>query len=113
MLGGLGLQLAGGLDERHVGDVHKNCVATAILQRKFADGFEERQAFDVAGGAADFGDDNVRAAFFGHGMHAVFDFIGHVRNHLHGLAEIIAAPFFFQNRLVHAPTGEVIELREF
>jgi len=33
-----------------------------------------------------------------------------VRNHLHGFAEVIAAPFLFQHGLVHAAAGEVVEL---
>ena len=46
-------------------------------------------------------------------LDALLDLIGHVRNHLHGLAEIIAAPFLFEHGLIHAPTGEVVELRQF
>ena len=56
----LGLQFARGLDERHVGDVQENGVVVADFQRELADGFQERQALDVAGRAADFGDDDVR-----------------------------------------------------
>ena len=42
----------------------------------------------------------------------MFDFIGHVRNHLHGFAEIVAAPFLLQHSLVHAAAREVVELRQ-
>ena len=56
----LGLQFARCLDERDVGDVHEHHVAVPGFERELADGFEKGQAFDVAGGAADFGDDDVR-----------------------------------------------------
>jgi len=37
----------------------KNRVVVADFERELADRFKERQAFDVAGRAADFGDDDV------------------------------------------------------
>ena len=46
-------------------------------------------------------------------LDALLDLIGHVWNHLHSLAEIIAAPFLFEHGLIHAPAGEVVELRQF
>ena len=61
---------------------------------------------DVANGAADFDDDHVDA--FGNFLDGGFDFVGDVRNHLHGLAEIIAAAFFAQNGFVDAAGGPVI-----
>ena len=65
LLRGLGLEFAGGLDEGNVGDVDETGVADAGFQRELADGLEERQALDVAGGAADFGDDDVGLAGLG------------------------------------------------
>ena len=56
VLGGLGLELAGRLDERQVGQVHKGGVVGAELERQLARGFEEGQGLDVAHGAADFAD---------------------------------------------------------
>jgi len=54
-----------------------------------ADGFEEWKRFDVADRAADFDDDDVYA--FGNFFDGGFDFVGDVRNDLHGFAEIVAA----------------------
>src|SRR5207247_11282370 len=59
LLGGFGLEFAGGFDEGNVGDMHENSVVIANFEGEFADGFEEREAFDVTSGAADFGDDEV------------------------------------------------------
>ena len=60
VLGGLGLELARGgqgRQQRHV-DV-QDVVAPHVLAH-LADGLEERQALDVADGAADLDDDDVR-----------------------------------------------------
>jgi len=72
LLRGLGFQFARRLDERHVGDMNKHDVAVTGFQRKLADGLQERQALDVAGGTADFGDDDVRLGGFGQRVNAVF-----------------------------------------
>ena len=93
LLRGLGLQLAGGGDERHVGDVHENGVVVAHLQRELADGLQERQPLDVAGRAADFGDDHVRLGLFGQRVDAVLDLVGDVRDHLDGFAQVFALAF--------------------
>src|SRR5258706_7419833 len=59
LLRGLGLQFARRLDERNVGDVEKNRVVITNFQRELADRFEKGQTLDVAGGAADLGDDDI------------------------------------------------------
>ena len=105
----LGLQFAGGLDERHVGDVQENRVVVADFEREFADGFQERQALDVAGRAADFGDDDVGLGLLGEHVDAVLDFVGDVRNHLHGLAEIFALALVVEHGLINLAAGEVVE----
>ena len=40
--------------------MNKHNIAVAGFQRELADGLQKRQALDVAGRAADFGDDNIR-----------------------------------------------------
>ena len=90
----------------------KNGIAAPAFEGEFADGLEKRQAFNVASGAADLGDHHISAALFSHFLNALFDFIGHVRNHLHGFAEVITAPFLLQHGLIHAAAGEVVELRK-
>ena len=66
--------------------------------------------FDVAYGAADFDDDDIHS--IGDFAKRGFDFIGDVRNHLHGLAEIIAAALFRKNGFVDAPGGPVVIARQ-
>jgi hypothetical protein len=60
LLSGFGFEFAGRFDEWDVGDVEENGIVVADFEGEFANGFEKRQSLDVAGGAADFGDDNVR-----------------------------------------------------
>ena len=108
LLGGLGLQLAGGLDEGHERDVDEEDVFRADLEGELADGLEEGQALDVARGAADLGDDDVAGLLLAQAMDARLDLIGDVRDDLHGLAEVIAAPFLGQDRLVNLAAGGVI-----
>src|ERR1035437_951270 len=105
-------QFAGGLDERNVSDVQKNRVVVTDFQREFADGFEKRQPFDVAGRAADFRDDDIGFGFFGENMDAVFDFVRDVRNHLHRLAEIFSFALVVQHGLINLAAGEVVQPRE-
>ena len=65
----------------------------ADFEDELADRFQKRQTFDVAGGAADFRDDDVGLGLVGKLADPVFDFVGDVRNDLHGVAEVIAAAF--------------------
>ena len=55
----LGLQLAGGADERHQRQVDVERVLAADVLAELADRFEERQALDVADRAADFDEHDV------------------------------------------------------
>ena len=67
----------------------KTRVVAAQFVAHLADGFEKRQRFDIADGAADLDDHHVDVA--GHLARRGLDLVGDVRNHLHGLAQIIAA----------------------
>ena len=112
LLRGLRLQFARRLDERHIGDVQKNRVVVADFERELADGFEKRQALDVAGRAADFRDDDVGLGFFREDMDAVFDFVRDVRNHLNGLAEIFSLALVVEHGLINLAAREIVQARE-
>ena len=58
----LGLQLAGGADERHQRQVDVERVVAADVLAQLADGLEERQALDVADRAADLDEHDVDVA---------------------------------------------------
>ena len=80
------------------------------LVAELADRFQERQAFDVADGAADFDQGEIDRALpivevAGDG---VLDGVGDVRNDLHGGAEIVAAALAGDHVGIDAPGGGVV-----
>ncbi len=97
VLRGLGLELAGRADERHERQVDVQRVVAADVLAELSDRFEERQALDVADRAADFDEHDVDV--LRDRPNGVLDFVGDVRNHLHGAAEVVAAAFFLNHRL--------------
>ena len=60
VLGGLGLELVGGGNVRHQGNVHEHAVVRAEIAAHFAGGLKEGLGLDVADGTTDFGDDHIR-----------------------------------------------------
>ena len=96
-------------NERHV---HEQHVSRLLLLLELARSLDERLRFDIADGAADLRDDDVGAALFGHAAQTLFDRFGHVRDHLHGTPEKIAAPFARDQALVDGALGEVRFPRE-
>jgi hypothetical protein len=109
VLGGLGLQLAGGGDEGQKRQVDVDGVAAGQLVAELADRLEEGQALDVAHRAADLDEDEVVALVAGE--HEVLDGVRHVRDHLDRRAEIVPAPLLGDDVLVDPPGGDVVLLR--
>ena len=108
----LRFQFARRPDVRHERDVHVHDILCADFEDELPDRFQKRQPFDVAGRAADFGDDDVGFALLRNFANTVFDFVGHVRNDLDGFAEIVAAPFFENDVFVDLAAGEIVVARE-
>ncbi len=108
VLGRLGLQLAGGRDVGQQRQVDVAGVVPALLDAHLADRFEEGQRLDVADRAADLDDRHVGA--LGAALDVALDLVGDVRDHLHRLAEILAAPLLLDHRLVDLAGGEVVAL---
>src|SRR5207253_10354119 len=73
---------------------------------ELADRLEERQALDVAHGAADFYQDEVEALVALEDE--VLDGVGDVGNDLDGGAEVIAAPFLGEDFLIDVAGGDVV-----
>ncbi len=76
---------------------------------ELADGFEKRQAFDVADGAADFDQDDVDVRR--DRADAVLDLVGDVRNDLHGAAEVVAPALLLDDRLIDLARRPVVVSR--
>ena len=76
-------------------------------------GLDERLRLDVADRAADLGDDHVGLRrLAGLQAHAALDLVGDVRNDLHGVAEILSAPLFRDDRRVDLAGGDVRRLAQ-
>src|SRR4030081_712790 len=73
-----------------------------------ADRLEERQALDIADGAADLAQHKVKLVIAVEDE--ILDGVGDVRDHLDGGAEIVAAPLLGQDVLVDAPGSDVVGL---
>ncbi|MNV59876.1 hypothetical protein D3C71_1523210 [compost metagenome] len=106
MLGRLGLQLAGGGDVRHQGQVHEQRLLRAALGAHLADRLQERQRLDVTHGAADLHQRHVEA--FSGLVDAAADFVGDMRNDLHGGAQVIAPALLADHVLVDTTGGDRI-----
>ena len=112
MLGGLGLQLAGGSDVGHQRHVQEEAVVAADVVADLAGGLEERQGLDVADGAADLGDHDVDAGAT-HGPDPVLDLVGDVRDHLDRVTEVVAAALLGDHAAVDLAgrdVGDLVEL---
>ena len=107
VLGGFGFRLTGSVEIRHKGAVDIKHVLGADFPFHLTDGFQKRLGFDITDGTADFGNDHIGVSFFSRTQDAFFDFIGHMRNHLNGAAEIIAAAFFFQHGVINFAAGGI------
>ena len=70
--------------------MHEHRAFLAELVRQLANGFEERQALDIADRAADLAQDEILVRDVG--LDEFLDAVGDVRNDLDGGAQIFAAP---------------------
>ena len=104
VLGGLGLLL--GDDLRRQRDVDVADLVAADVEAELPDRLEEREDLDVADRAADLGDHDVDVVG-GEPVDAALDLVGDVRDHLHGLAEVVAAPLGGEHRRVDRAGGGV------
>ena len=87
-------------------------VVVTNLERELADGFEKRQALDVAGRAANLGDDHIGPGLLTQHVHALLDLVSHVWDNLHGLAEVFPLAFVIEDRLIHLTARQVVKPRQ-
>ncbi len=102
----LGLELAGGADERDERQVDVERVLAPDVLAQLADRLEERQALDVADRAADLDEHDVDV--LGDGADAVLDLVGDVRDDLDGAPEVVAAALLLDDRQVDLPGRPVV-----
>src|SRR5215813_13266343 len=106
MLGGFGLELAGGRNEGQQREMNIDDDAVRQLVPELADGLEERQSLDVADRAADLHQDEIESLVTVEDE--ILDGIGDMGNDLDGRAKVIAPPLPGQNVLVDAAGGDVV-----
>ena len=113
LLGRLGLRLTRRLDVRQQRDMDETDIFLTNLERVLPECFEEKQSLHVAHGAADFSDEHIDIRiFFRDFVDARLDLIGHMRNELHRLAQILAAPLFADYRVEDLTRGKVVHPRQ-
>ena len=86
-------------------------VVAADVEAELPDRLEEREDLDVADRAADLGDDHVDVVG-GQTGDAALDLVGDVRDHLDGLAEVVAPALGGEHRRVDRAGGGVRVLRQ-
>mmetsp|Transcript_67916 Transcript_67916/g.153685 ORF Transcript_67916/g.153685 Transcript_67916/m.153685 type:complete len:282 (-) Transcript_67916:76-921(-) len=102
-------------DERDVDEAH---VLPADAELELPERLEEDHTLDVAHRAAHLDQAHVRGLprrvhrHRRHPLHPVHDLGRDVRNHLDGLAEVVAAPLLVDHRLVHLSRRDVVVLRQ-
>ena len=90
VLGGFGLVLVAAPQEGHQRYMNEQGVVLALLQADLTRGLQKGLALDVAGGAADFGDDHVGPGLAAYAVDEVLDLLGDVGDDLHGLPQVLA-----------------------
>ena len=106
MLGRLGFQFPRRFQVRHQGQMQEHRPFAAELVPELADGFQERQAFDVADRAADLAQHEILVVDVAQGE--FLDRVRHMRNDLHRRAKIVAPAFLLDHVRVYAASGHVV-----
>ena len=110
MLRRLTLEFARGGDVRHQGEVQVDDIVRAELDTHLTDGLDERLRFDIADGTANLDQRDIGA--LRPLLDASLDFVGDMRDHLHGGAEVVAAPLLADDAFINLAGGEVVALTE-
>ena len=92
--------------------MHKNRVVPPTLKGKFTNGFKKRESFNISSSPSNLSNYHVSSTLFTQLGDPIFNLVGHMRDNLHSLAQIITPPLFLQNGQINPPTGEIIKLGE-
>ena len=89
--------------QRHMDVAH---VLASDIVAELTNGFQEREALDVPHRAPEFADHDVDIVALPHPSDPRLDLVGHMRDDLHGGAEVVTASFLRDHRLVDRPGGD-------
>ena len=107
VLGRLALVLVAAAQIGYERDMDEKAVFPPDLQRDLAHRLDEGLALDVADGAADLRDDDVRIRLAADAVDELLDLVRDVGDDLHRGAEILAAPLLVQHVPVDLARGEI------
>ena len=103
----LGLHFLGCAQVGNQRHMNQYGIFVSDLVLELADGLQEGLALDVAHRAADLDNGNAHVRVSKVSVETALDFVCDVRNHLHGTAAVIAAPFFLQDSPVYFSRGNI------
>ena len=83
-------------------------IVTAFFNTHLANGFQERQRFDITDRTTDFNQGHIST--FGTAFDQMLDLISNVRNHLNGFTQVFTTALFLDHRLVNLAGRKVIAL---
>ena len=96
--------------------MQEEAVLPAELVAHLPRGFQERLGFDIADGPTHLGDHYVRPVAVGvgqcHLQDPALDLVSDVRNHLHGVTEVLAAAFPSDHLRIHLSGGDIRRSRQ-
>ena len=90
--------------------MHEQGMIYPQVNTNLANGFHERQTFDVAHGATNLNQNHVSLGSLGNLMNAPFDFVGDVGNDLNGATQIIATSLAGDHIGVYFAGGDISHL---
>ena len=88
--------------------MNEDSVFSAHFIAELPDGFQKGKTFDIADCAADFHDGNIETC--GRLPDKILDFVGNVRNDLHGFTQVVAASFFGDDGIINLPGCQIVAL---
>src|SRR5581483_10211021 len=110
MLGRLRFQFFGGSNKWEQGHMQIQDIRAANIFAHLANGFQKWFALDIAHGATHLYNDDVRVRTPRYGVHALFNFISDVRDHLNRPTEVLATPLFANNGGIHLACRDIVRL---
>ena len=111
MLRRFGLEFLRGAQIRHQSQMNGHAVLLRKLPLKLADGFHERLGLHVSHRTADFSDDDIVLPCLSEKQHSSLDFVGDMRDDLHGLAQIRAFTLLVYDSIVYLAGSDIVRLR--
>ena len=105
-LRGLGLLFVHTRRNRDVGEVNENGVVFTNFVAQLTSGFDVELVFKVSHGTTDFNQQDIGFFLVRDSVELFLDKVGHVRDKLHGMSQVITVAFLFENHLEDAAHGE-------